>query len=285
MDYIGAHMSIAGGIYKAPERGKETGCGVIQVFTQNTNQWKGKMPSTADVELFRRNRDDAGLNDVISHDIYLVNLAALPSCDLYEKSITAFKEEMERCEKLGIDKIVMHPGSHLGEGETVGIARVAAAFDRLFSESAYTGKILLELTAGQGSYLGFRFEHLRDIIGATSNQERFGVCYDTCHTLAAGYDITTQESYTGVFEEFDRVLGIQLLMAFHMNDSKKGLNSHVDRHEHIGDGCLGLEPFRLLVNDPRFEKIPKILETPKKADDGSDMDPVNLARLRGLVKK
>jgi deoxyribonuclease-4 len=283
MDYLGAHMSISGGIFNAPDRGEKAGCGVIQVFTQNSNQWRGKPVSDSDAALFRERWQASGLHEIVSHDIYLVNLAAAPG-EVRDKSLAAFREEMERCARLGIAKIVMHPGAHLGDGEEVGISRIGEAFDHLFAlVPEYTGKVLLELTAGQGSNVGYRFEHLRAIIDGSAFPDRFGVCYDTCHTFAAGYDITTPEGNEKTFAEFDRVIGLDRLQCFHMNDSKKGLNCRVDRHEHIGAGAMGLEPFRLLLNDPRFAKIPKILETPK--GDNDEMDAVNLKTLRDLVEK
>jgi deoxyribonuclease-4 len=281
-DYIGAHMSIAGGIHLAPDRGAKVGCGVIQLFTQNSNQWRGKPISDSDVRLFREKWCESGLHEIVSHDIYLVNLASAAG-EIRDKSLVAFREEMERCSRLGITKIVMHPGAHLGDGEELGIKRICEAFNQLFEQvPEYTGKILLEATAGQGSSMGYRFEHLRAIIENTAFSDRFAVCYDTCHTFAAGYDITTPEGYKKTFAEFDRIIGLDRLQCFHMNDSKKGLNSHVDRHEHIGQGTMGLEGFRLIVNDPRFAKIPKILETPK--GDNDEMDAVNLKALRDLIK-
>lgn len=280
-DFLGAHMSISGGIHLAPGRGVEVGCGVIQVFTQNSNQWRGKLVSDSDAILFREKWLESGLHEVVSHDIYLVNLASAPG-EVREKSLAAFREEMERCSRLGIGKIVMHPGAHLGEGEDVGIKRICEAFDRLIEQVPdYTGKILLETTAGQGTNVGYRFEQLRAIMDGTSYPERFAVCYDTCHTFAAGYDITTPEGYKKIFEEFDRTIGLDRLHCFHVNDSKKGLNSRVDRHEHIGHGAMGLEGFRQLVNDPRFSLVPKVLETPK--GDNNEMDEINLKTLRGLV--
>ncbi len=281
-DYLGAHMSIAGGLHLAPGRGVEAGCGVIQIFTQVSNQWRGKMPSGADAELFRERWRESGLHDIVSHDIYLINLAAEEGITR-EKSLIGFAEEMQRCALLGIDKIVMHPGSHVGAGEEAGIARIIEAFDELFAAvPAYTGKVLLETTAGQGTNLGYTFEQLQAIITGSRNADRFGVCYDTCHTFAAGYDISTQEGYDRVFAEFDRIIGLDRLHCFHVNDSKKGLSSRVDRHEHIGQGAMGLEGFRFLMNDPRFVKIPKILETPK--GDDNEMDGVNLSLLRGMVR-
>jgi deoxyribonuclease-4 len=189
---------------------------------------------------------------------------------------------MERCARLGINKIVMHPGSHVGDGEEVGLARIIEAFDWLFTAApAYTGKVLLETTAGQGTNLGHTFEHLQTIISGSKFSDRFAVCYDTCHTFAAGYDITTEEGYRKTFADFDRIIGIERLQCFHINDSKKGLGCRVDRHEHIGQGAMGLEGFRQLMNDKRFTKIPKILETPK--GDNDEMDEINLKVLRNLI--
>ncbi|GAB4298652.1 MAG: deoxyribonuclease IV [Desulfuromonadia bacterium] len=281
-DWLGAHMSIAGGLDRAIDRGIAAGCGVIQIFTQNSNQWRGKIPTSGDADIFRGKMERSGLHAVVSHDIYLINLAAAAG-EVRSKSLAAFREEMLRCGLLGIDEIVMHPGSHLGEGEAEGIRRIAAAFDELFATTPeFTGTILLETTAGQGTNLGYTFEQLREIIDATRFPERFGVCFDTCHTYAAGYDTTTREGYDRTFERFDEILGLPLLRCFHLNDSKKGLGSRIDRHEHIGQGVMGLEPFRFLLNDPRFATVPKILETPKGEHD--EMDEVNLRILRGLVE-
>ncbi|HET6419802.1 MAG TPA: deoxyribonuclease IV [Geobacteraceae bacterium] len=281
MDYLGAHMSIAGGLHNAIDRGLKVGCGVIQVFTQNANQWRGKPVSEADAALFRDKWRDSGLHEVVSHDIYLINLAAAEG-DIREKSLNAFQTEMERCALLGIDKIIMHPGSHLGDGEDEGIRRISTAFDLLFEKvPEFTGKVLLETTAGQGTNLGYRFEQLRDIIDRSNYPDRFAVCFDTCHTFAAGYDTTTETGYRQVFEEFDRILGLGTLQAFHLNDSIKGLDCRVDRHEHIGKGSMGLSPFRFLLNDKRFATIPKFLETPK--GDNDEMDIINLKTLRDLI--
>lgn len=282
MDYLGAHMSIAGGIYNAPERGAAIGCGVIQVFTQNTNRWQGKPISDADAQLFRRKWQETGLHDIVSHDIYLINLAAPPG-ELRDKSVAGFQEEMRRCARLGIGRIIMHPGSSPGESEQIGLDRIIEAFDFLFSATPeFPGHVLLETTAGQGSNLGYRFEHLKEIMVRSAFPERFGVCIDTCHVFAAGYDISTEDGYNRTFEEFDRIIGVDRIEAFHLNDSKKGANSRVDRHEHIGQGALGITPFRLLVNDPRFATVPKLLETPK--GDNDEMDVVNLSTLRNLME-
>lgn len=280
-DYLGAHMSIAGGLHKAIERAVAAGCGTLQIFTRSSNQWKGKPVSDADAELFRSTFAASGLHEVISHDIYLINLAAPPG-DTRDKSLAAFADEMATCARLDINKIVMHPGSHTSDPPEVGLQRVIDAFDQLFNEvQQYQGLVLLETTAGQGTNLGRHFEELRTIIDNSRYPQRFAICFDTCHTFAAGYDTTSHQGYRAVMDEFDRVLGLERLQCFHFNDSKKGLGSRVDRHDHIGQGMLGLEPFRSIMNDPRFVTIPKILETPK--GDTDEMDQINLALLRGLV--
>jgi deoxyribonuclease-4 len=280
-DLLGAHISISGGVHLAPARGSANGCNVMQIFTQNSNQWRGKMPTDTDVALFKEKQAESGILDVVSHDIYLINLASAPG-ETRDKSMVAFQEEMQRCARLGIDKIVMHPGSHLGAGEDVGLKRIIDSFNTLFSTTPeFTGRVLLENTAGQGSNLGFRFSHLKAIIKGSDCPDRFGVCLDTCHAVAAGYELRTPDGYATAFTEFDQLIGLQRLACFHLNDSKKGLGSHVDRHDHIGQGELGLEPFRMLLNDARFKAVPKILETPK--GDNDEMDAVNLALLRSLV--
>jgi deoxyribonuclease IV len=282
VDLLGAHMSIAGGIFNAPERGVKAGCNVIQVFTQNANQWKGKAVSDEDAKLFKVKLAASGIVDVVSHDIYLINLAAAPG-EVRDKSMIAFREELERCARLGIAKIVMHPGSHNGDGEEVGLKRVCEAFDELFSlVPQFTGKVLLENTAGQGSNLGYRFEHLKAIMEGSSFTDRFGICFDTCHAFASGYQINERDGFERTFEELNQAVGIAALQAFHLNDSKKGLGCKVDRHEHIGAGALGLDAFRFIMNEPRFVGIPKFIETPKGDDE--EMDLVNLTLLRSLVE-
>jgi len=280
-DYLGAHMSIAGGLQKSIERAVAAGCGTLQIFTRSSNQWKGKPITDKDADLFRQAFASSGLHEIISHDIYLINLAAAPG-DTRDKSLAAFADEMNTCARLGINKIVMHPGSHTTDSPEAGLERVIAAFDQLFEEaSLFEGLVLLETTAGQGTNLGRTFEELQTIVNGSKYPQRFGICFDTCHTFAAGYNTATPEGYADVMAQFDQLLGIERLHCFHFNDSKKGLGSRVDRHEHIGQGALGLEPFRFIMNDPRFVQIPKILETPKGDDDA--MDQVNLTLLRGLV--
>lgn len=282
-DYLGAHISISGGLHLAIDRAVAAGCDVLQIFTRNSNQWKGKPVSESEAALFHSKFAASGLREIISHDIYLINLASPPG-ETRDKSLAAFRDELETCARLGINKVVMHPGSHLADSPQNGLVRVVEAFDQLFSEvPQFAGRVLIETTAGQGSNLGRTFEELGAIIHESRFSEKFGVCFDTCHTFAAGYDTATEDGYRDTMEQFDRLIGVERLQCFHLNDSKKGLGSRVDRHEHIGQGALGLNPFRFILNDPRFTTVPKILETPKGEND--DMDIINLATLRGLMNR
>ena len=282
---LGAHMSISGGLKNAFDRGREVGCDAIQIFTKNASQWKAKPITSDDAREFLDTQDQTGITPAFAHDSYLINLAS-PDPVLHEKSIAAFKIEMERAELLKLPLLVMHPGSHVGSGEEEGLKKIAESFNRLHSECPDLKlKVALETTAGQGTNLGYRFEHLRQIIDQVEEPDRLAVCLDTCHVFAAGYDISTPSGYEAVMEEFDRVIGRSRLAAFHLNDAKKGLGSRVDRHEHIGHGALGLEAFRCLVNDPRLIDVPMALETKKGTDDtGTDWDVVNLRVLRDLIK-
>jgi deoxyribonuclease-4 len=259
------------------------GCETVQLFTKVPNQWAGK-PITADeAKLFRRTLRQTRLRFPIAHDSYLINLAT-PDPALYRKSIEAFVEEMQRAETLGLRYLVTHPGAHMGAGEGEGLARVAVALDEVHRRcTGFKLRILLETTAGQGTSLGHRFEHLRDIISQVAAPARLGVCLDTCHVFAAGYSLATEREFRATMREFDRSIGLKRLKAFHLNDSLKPAGSRVDRHAHIGRGHLGLEPFRLLVNDPRFRNKPMVLETAKEDGDVQDMDTVNLSVLRGLT--
>ena len=277
---LGVHVSIAGGFDKAIERGSALGCTAIQIFTKNASQWRGKAISAAEATAFQQARAASAIASVIANDSYLINLAAPPG-ENRDKSIAAFREEMERCATLGIPFLVMHPGAHLGDGVAVGIERISAAFTEIFRDAPEAVTVLLENTAGQGTYLGSRFEELAEIIERTPSG-RFGICFDTCHAFAAGYDITDARGYEAVMADFERILGREQLQLFHLNDSRKGLASHVDRHEGIGSGALGLEGFRAIMTDPRFAAIPKILETPKGEDEISG-DVANLAILRRLA--
>ena len=276
---LGAHMSIAGELHLAFARGEKAGCTAMQIFTKNANQWRGKPISAEAAEKFRKAWQESPIGPVAAHDTYLINLAA-PEDDKWEKSIAAFCDEMERCALLGVPHLVMHPGAHLGEGEEAGLKRVADAFRRIFTESDPNVTVLLENTAGQGTYLGGKFEHLASLMDLVP-EGRFGVCFDTCHAFAAGYDLASAEGFAAVMERFQQIVGLEKILLFHVNDSKKGLNSHVDRHEHIGQGAIGRAGFQALMQDERLRQVPKILETPK--GDQDEMDEVNLNLLRELA--
>jgi deoxyribonuclease-4 len=279
---FGAHMSISGGLHKAFGHGERAGCDTIQIFSKNQQQWRGKPLTEQDIAAFKAEQARTGYGPLVVHDSYLINLAS-PNDELWEKSIAAFADELERCAALGIPYLVTHPGAHTGSGEDTGLRREAEALNRLF-DAGVGGDVtvLLETTAGQGTCLGYRFEHLAQLIEQTRHAERLAVCVDTCHMLAAGYDIRTAEACAATFAEFDRVIGRDRIKAFHVNDSQKDLGSRVDRHAHIGQGCVGLEGFRAIVNDPAFADLPMILETPKGDDLAEDIE--NLAKLRSLVE-
>lgn len=275
-------MSIAGGVHTAVDRATSIGCTALQVFTKNNNQWNGKPFTQEDIARYKQKISAAGIAPVVSHDSYLINLCAT-NPDILKKSRAAFIDELERCEQLGIPLLNFHPGSHLGTGEEEGIKRICESLNIAHSKTKnYNVKSVLEATAGQGTNIGHTFEHLRAIIDGVENPERMAVCIDTCHIFAAGYDISTEKGYEKTFQLFDEIIGLDRLVAFHVNDSKKGLGSRVDRHEHIGKGAIGLEGFRLLVNDERFAHIPKILETPKSEDLHEDVE--NLKVLKSLIE-
>lgn len=279
---FGAHMSISGGLAKAFARGESVGCEAMQIFSKSERQWAAKPILPEDAAAFRAEQARSGIGPVVVHDSYLINLAA-PADELWEKSIAAFAHELERCQQLGIPYIVTHPGAHTGSGEEAGLQREAVALERLFAEGVGGDTmVLLETTAGQGSCLGNRFEHLARLFELLpGHHARLGVCVDTCHIFAAGYDIRDAERYAATFAELDRVVGLANVRCFHLNDSQKDLGSRVDRHAPIGQGCIGQEAFRLLVNDPRFHGLPMIIETPKGDDMAEDRE--NLGLLRSLV--
>ena len=274
-------MSISGGVDKAIIRGASVGCRAVQIFTKSSNQWAAKKLDDEVVARFKANMIETGIRDVVAHDSYLINLAS-PNNDLREKSFHAFLDEMERCRELGIKYLIMHPGSHTGSGEEEGIKTISAEFRELLAMSDGWGvDIVLETTAGQGTNLGHSFEQLSSIIENTGSNNRMKVCFDTCHVFAAGYDISTEEGYHETMDRFDRLIGLDRIVAFHINDSKKGLGSRVDRHEHLGKGELGETAFRIIMNDQHFKTIPKILETPKGKE--MDEDRQNLAFLEKLL--
>jgi deoxyribonuclease-4 len=310
MPLFGAHLSIAGGLHKALLAAQAHGCDAVQLFTaspqiwpvkplpatqtalqfgkdltKNSNQWRAREFTDAEVQAFQEARRASRLRLLLAHDSYLINLAS-PDEALYRRSVEAFVVELQRAERLGLSYLVMHPGAHVGSGEEAGLARVAAALNEVHQRCPNYGvQVLLETTAGQGSTLGHRFEHLAHILEGVRQPERLGVCFDTCHVFAAGYALAPAAAYRRTMAEFDRIIGLDRLRAFHVNDSLKPLGSRRDRHAHIGMGCLGLEPFRLLVNDRRFRDRPMVLETPKEDDAGTDLDTVNLRTLRSLLKK
>jgi len=271
-------MSIAGGLHLALERGKTVGCSVVQLFVKNQLQWQGRLLGDAEVREFKRVQRATGIRLAFAHATYLINLASPAEAD-WRRSVEAFHDELERAEALGLPFVVIHPGSHKGSGIAAGIGRIAAALDQLCERTGgYRVKVCLENTAGAGNTVGARFEELRAILDRARFPERLGVCLDTCHLFAAGYDIRTRAGYAATMEECKRTIGMGTVLAFHLNDAKQGLGSGLDRHEHIGKGRIGLGAFRCLLNDRRFADRPMALETPKE----EDADVKNLATLRRL---
>ncbi len=287
---LGAHISTAGGAFKAFKRASDIDCETMLIFTKSNRQWKAKPLSEEDIEAYQREAEAfANITPVAVHASYLINLAS-PDEALWEKSFQALKIEVERCGALGIPLITFHPGSFVKSDEQTGLANIGRGVRRLLDETAVSAPgttICLETMAGQGTNLGHRFEHLAYQLDQSGPNDRLGVCFDTCHVFAAGYDIRTPEAYAATMEEFDRVIGLEQIKVFHFNDSKFELGLRKDRHAHIGQGHIGLEGFANFVNDPRWAKHAAQLETPKKEedDDGNEveMDPVNLAALRALV--
>jgi deoxyribonuclease-4 len=286
---LGAHLSIAGGLPRAVDRAEASGCDALQIFTKSAGQWRARELPPEEIALFRRRVRETGIRPVVAHTSYLINLAAADAA-LRRRSIAALADELDRAAALGLDALVMHPGSYTSGTERGGLAFIADGLASILeSRPAAKTRILLEQTAGQGTNLGHRFEHLAEIIDRLGGSRRVGVCLDTCHLLAAGYDIRTEEGYRETFRQFGRSVGFTRLKAFHLNDSKKPCGSRVDRHEHIGQGCLGVEPFRRIVNDPRFAKLPMLLETPKldspesRRPDADPLDRRNLRLLESLI--
>jgi deoxyribonuclease-4 len=276
---IGAHMPTAGGLYKAISAGKEIGCDSVQVFTASPRQWRHSALTEEAVDAYRAACAQCGIEKTVAHDSYLINLAA-PEGEIRDKSRTAFRAELERAEALGIKYLVTHMGAHLGEGEAVGLARLSESINWLHDElPGYSVKVALETTAGQGTTLGAAFEQFPIIFNEVRDPDRLVICMDTCHIFVAGYDIRTAETYESTLCRLEANIGKDKLKVVHANDSLKGLGSKVDRHAHIGEGEIGEEAFRLLVNDPRFAGIPIVVETP----DAETMHPVNVKRLRSLI--
>jgi deoxyribonuclease-4 len=292
MPRLGAHLSIAGGLPRAVDRAEASGCQALQIFTKSAGQWRARELPPEEIALFRRRVRQTRIRPVVAHNSYLINLAAADPV-LRARSIESLRDELDRAESLGLDGLVMHPGSFTSGTESGGLRLIADGLADIFaSRPDLKTRVLLEHTAGQGSNLGHRFEHLAEIIDLLGGSPRVGVCLDTCHLLAAGYDICSEKGYQETFRQFGKIVGFGRLKAFHLNDSKKPCGSRVDRHEHIGKGCLGLAPFRRILNDPRFAKLPMLLETPKedtpetrKKSDVDPLDRMNLDVLRRLMAR
>lgn len=283
MPLLGAHESIAGGLHLAFDRIDQVGGQSLQIFTANQRQWRAPVLGEDDVRRFRQRWHRSGDMPVASHASYLINLAAQEP-DKADKSVNAFAEELRRCDRLGIRFAVIHPGSHGGAGVEAGLARVVRHLDLALERSSALGadlKVLLETTAGQGTSLGSRFEELGWLLANSRYPDQVGVCVDTCHVFAAGYELRTAEGYAQTMTGLERHIGLDRVHFFHLNDSKKECGSRVDRHHHIGEGHIGLDGFRLLLNDPRFRDLPMTLETDKGDDLAEDVD--NLRRLRALI--
>ncbi len=281
---LGSHLSVAGGLHLAVEAADELGIQALQVFTANQRQWQPKPPTEESIEAFKNALARSGVKFVVSHASYLINLATADPANR-GKSIEAMRAEIDRCDALGIKHCVVHPGAHLGAGEEEAIARIADALDEIY-EAIPKSKVrtLLETTAGQGTCIGHRFEHLGDIIKAANCKKHLGVCLDTCHMHAAGYDLCTEGGYEKTMRSLVRCVGKTRIRCIHLNDSKTPFASRKDRHEHIGQGTIGDDAFRFIINDPRFEGLPSILETEKGENEkAANLDKINLARLRKLA--
>lgn len=284
MPVLGAHKSIAGGYYRAVQGAKTCGCDCVQLFTKNNNQWRAKEITEDEAARFRGALTELGITHPLSHDCYLINLAS-PDRVLWKKSIDAFVIELRRADQLGIPFVVTHPGAYTTGTETSGLKRVISALNEVDRQTrGGRARCLLETTAGQGTCLGWRFEQLATILDGVANPDKLGVCVDTCHIFAAGYPLADPRDYRRTMRQFDQIIGLGQIQAFHLNDSKRELGSRVDRHEHIGRGKLGLASFRNLLNDRRFRRIPMYLETPKGQEHGDELDVINLRTLRGLVE-
>ena len=277
---LGAHMPTAGGHHNAITDGKAIGCQSVQIFTASPRQWRAPSISLELAEKFKQIVAESGITKTVAHDSYLINLAAEPGSDVLAKSRIAFRAEIERAEALGVDFLVSHPGAHGGVGEDIGIARLIESLDIIHQETVGAKvRVALETTAGQGTYLGGRFEQIARILQGVQDPARLAVCLDTCHVFAAGYDIRTPETYAETMRLFDEIIGLKWLQVIHANDSQKAFGSHADRHAHIGEGEIGLEAFRCLVNDPRLAGLPVIVETP----ESETMHEVNVRRLQELI--
>ncbi len=280
MVMLGAHESVSGGLHLAFKRIKQVGGDALQIFTRNQRQWIPAELKEEEIQLYKEAHEESGGILVASHGSYLVNFATAKK-ELLQKSTRAFILELQRCQLLGIPYVVLHPGSHGGDGVEVGLNRFVAGIDHAITQSKTEVEVLIETTAGQGTGLGRSFEELAYILQNSEHSSRLGVCVDTCHIFAAGYDIRSVESYNATIAGLDNLIGLEKVKFFHLNDSKKELGSCVDRHEHIGKGAIGLAGFKNLLNDPRFSGLPMTLETPKS--DSLEEDRENLKTLRSLI--
>lgn len=300
MPLFGSHLSVAGGLHKAVDAAAALGMATVQIFTHSpsqwsvtateqskqgsTGRWQGKQLAQENIQRFFDSLKQSELTRPCAHNSYLINLAT-PDEELWQKSIDALVGELQRAEVLGLEGVVMHPGSFVGSSEEEGQRRIVQGMNEALRQTAgIRCQYWLETTAGQGSCLGHRFEQIGYVLNEVREPERLGVCVDSCHIFAAGYPLQTAEEYADTMEQLDRTIGIERVKAWHLNDSKKPLGSRVDRHEHIGEGFLGLEPFRHIVNDPRFADTPMYLETAKGERDGVNLDAMNLATLQSLIK-
>lgn len=276
-------MSIAGGLERAFEAGLTAGCDCMQIFVKNQRQWSAGPLSDETVERFRAAAGETGIGPVIAHATYLINLAS-PDAVLRRRSVAALSDELRRCARLGVPFLVVHPGAHMGAGVASGIARIISSLNAVHRRVDEGVEVLLETTAGQGSSIGHEVEHLARIIDGVREPRRLGVCVDTCHVFAAGYDLRKAKGYAQLADELDRLIGVDRVRCLHVNDSKGACGSRLDRHEHIGRGRIGRVGFSHILNDARFTQVPRILETPKGMDGrGRDWDRENLRRLRSLV--
>lgn len=278
---LGAHTFLTGGISSSITNAEKLGFTAIQIFTKNNNRWNAKSFTEDEINEFRDKFLKSSVKYVVSHDSYLINLCS-PKEDIYQKSLIAFEDELARCEVLGIPHLNFHPGSHLGKGENYGLQKIAESLNLIHQKTkGFKVKSMMETTAGQGTNLGYTFEQLKKIIDLIEEKTRIAICIDTAHIFAAGYNIKDEKEYLKVINDFNDIIGLEMLHCFHFNDSKKELGSRVDRHEHIGKGFIGLEGFHNILNDERLKHIPKILETPKGKSQSEDLE--NLQVLRNLI--
>jgi deoxyribonuclease-4 len=291
MPRIGAHMSVAGGLPFAIARAQVHQCEALQIFTKNASQWRARPLGPEEIAAFRKASEATGIQPIVSHASYLINIATANPL-LRAQSLAALGEEVDRAEALGLLGVVLHPGARMSAPEHEAIALVVSALAELIAARPRAKTlILLEHTAGQGTAMGASFEQIAAMLDGVRDDKRLGVCLDTCHLLASGYDICSEDGYRETFEQFDELIGIERLKVFHLNDSKKPCRSRVDRHEHIGKGCIGLEPFRRLVNDSRFDHLPMLIETEKTETRDKmkivpdPLDVMNLDALRSLRKQ